>query len=52
MIQPVAQAQSLTIPDRGDDRRPTIPMRISSYENDPFVADSLVQRMDPSRFDV
>src|SRR5262245_49065950 len=50
MIQPVAQAQSLTTPDRGEGKR-TIPMRISSYEDDPFVALPFIQRMDPSRFD-
>src|SRR4051812_15122206 len=50
MIQPVAQAQSLTIPDRGEGRRP-IAMRISSYEDDPFVALPLIQRTDPSSFD-
>src|SRR5215813_3525223 len=46
---PVSLAQSLTKPDRDWSRRSN-PMRISSYEDDPFVAFSLVQRMDPSRF--
>lgn len=46
---PVSQAQSLTIPDRGEGRR-LLPMRISSYEDDPFVRESDVQLMDPVRF--
>ncbi len=46
---PVSQAQTLIAPDRGDDRR-YIRMRISSYEDDPFVWESVVRRMDPSRF--
>src|SRR5574341_149146 len=52
---PVSQAQTLTIPDRGEGRRhlptPTM-MRISSYEDDPFVAEPLVRRMDAARFSV
>jgi len=48
---PVSQAQTLTIPDRGEGRRP-VPMRISSYEDDPFARESIVRRMDPSRFDL
>src|SRR5215475_866675 len=49
----VSHAQTFTIPARGPDRRPTptpTPMRISSYENDPFVSESLVQLIDPSIF--
>src|SRR5262245_22518430 len=52
---PLSQAQSFTIPDQGGDKRPIpapTPMRISSYEDDPFMAESLVRRMDPTRFDV
>src|SRR5262245_54177783 len=51
----VSQAQTFTIPDRGVDKSPIpapTPMRISSYENDPFVAESLVRRMDAARFSV
>src|SRR5262245_7713068 len=51
----VSQAQTFTIPDRGGDKSPIptpTPMRISSYENDPFVAESLVRRMDAERFSV
>src|SRR5215475_10046949 len=49
----VSQAQTFTLPDRGDDKHPVpapTPMRISSYENDPFVAESLVRLMDAARF--
>src|SRR5262245_47717674 len=49
MSLPVSQAQSLTIPHRGDNRRP-VPMPISSYKDDPFVRESDVERMDASRF--
>src|SRR5215468_2177279 len=55
MSLPVSQAQTLTISDRGPDKRPTPnpgPMWISSYEDDPFVMESLVERMAPSRFDL
>src|SRR5262245_1741962 len=45
----VLQAQTLITPDRGEGRR-HIPMRISSYEDDPFVLESIVQLMDPFRF--
>lgn len=48
---PVSQAQSIAKPDRDEDRRPR-PMRISSYEDDPFVMESLVRRMDVARFRV
>jgi hypothetical protein len=48
---PVSQAQTFIAPDRGDGRRPR-PMRISSYEDDPFVMESLVRRMDAGRFSV
>src|SRR5262245_6717622 len=51
----VSQAQTFTIPDRGGDKSPIptpTPMRISSYENDPFVSESLVRRMDAERFSV
>lgn len=47
----VSQAQSLTKPERDDNRRP-IPIRISSYEDDPFVRESLVRRMAASRFEL
>jgi hypothetical protein len=46
---PVTQAQTIIAPDRGGLRRPR-PMLISSYEDDPFVRESDVRRMDPERF--
>jgi hypothetical protein len=45
-----AQAQTLTAPDRGAGRRP-MPMAISSYEDDPFAALSVIERIDSPRFD-
>ena len=49
MSLPVSQAQTFTIPDRGDARRPRQKL-ISSYKDDPFVRESDVERMDASRF--
>ena len=48
---PVSQAQSSAKPDRDEAKRPH-PVRISSHEDDPFVRESIVRRMDPSRFDL
>jgi hypothetical protein len=48
---PVSQAQTFKVPDRNDDGR-SKPIPISSYEDDPFVMESVVQRIDFSRFGV
>ncbi|MBI4906535.1 MAG: hypothetical protein HY820_23100 [Acidobacteria bacterium] len=45
---PVWQAQ--TIPVRKGDGAHSAPIRISSYEDDPFVSESTVKQMDPARF--
>src|SRR5262245_30539035 len=54
----VSQAQTNLKLNPGEDRRSNSdedkrrkPMRISSYKDDPFVRESIVERMDPSRFD-
>jgi hypothetical protein len=47
---PVLQAQSSIVIERDRDL-PQRPMRISSYDDDPFVADSVIELMSPSRFD-
>lgn len=47
---PVAQAQTLTVSSPIEKRR-GIPVRISSYEDDPFVHESLVRRLDRARFE-
>src|SRR5262245_53500054 len=44
-----SQAQTLTKPDRGEGRRPNS-MRISSYMDDPYASEPLVQSMDPASF--
>ena len=46
---PVTQAQTITVPERGELRRPRA-ILISSYEDDPFVRESDVRRLDLSGF--
>jgi len=49
MSLPVSRAQTYLRPNPDGDRRPR-PMRISSYEDDPFVRESDAKRMDLSKF--
>jgi len=49
MSLPVSLAQTYTPIDRDGDRRPR-PMQISSYDDDPFAGESIVELMDPARF--
>ncbi|HWQ35119.1 MAG TPA: hypothetical protein VNQ79_19895 [Blastocatellia bacterium] len=51
LLTSLPQAQDLTIPDRSGLRRSRA-LRISAYEDDPFVRESAVRRMDPTRFSV
>lgn len=46
---PMSQAQTRIVRDRDGDRRPR-PMRISSHDDDPFVKDSVVERMSAFQF--
>ncbi|MFN7948220.1 MAG: hypothetical protein U0Z53_22915 [Blastocatellia bacterium] len=46
---PFAQAQSFTVPERGEHRRPRT-IRISAYEDDPFARTSDVRRLDAAGF--
>jgi hypothetical protein len=46
---PVSPAQTSFIVRRSEGRGPR-PVRISSYDDDPFVADSIIERMAPARF--
>ena len=46
---PVSQAQ-IARPDRDENRHPRL-MQISVYKDDPFVRESIVERMDPAKFD-
>src|SRR5262245_21815363 len=47
---PALQAQTSIVIDR-DRGLPRRPILISSYDDDPFVEDSIIERMAPSRFD-